>query len=285
MRGFRCVPVSLKYSTVMAVLSSFERDVVYSALVAQDDRHCLPYDAAPLRSEIFPTRPFVELKVIAKARDRLVALGVFARRSTARKVWLEIAPDFRHTEGRIETSFGDTDPPPEQAELSLGPVLLPSRAAPGERKPPRARAINGSRAEVEEKRKDHESAPRAAGEGALGAQRKDSRDSGAVRGEDSGLIDAARRKREDGAFAAGEKDAADAAWGDFVRWMNDGQMMSEEMWQNGKAHLARLSENRIAFVEATMAGILREKEGGRLANRGAYFVERFEAVRGERRVA
>jgi hypothetical protein len=144
MRGFRCVPLFLKYAPELAELSSFERDLLFSALLAQDDRHCLPHDAATLRSEVFPTRPFVGLAAIAAARDKLLARGVFLHRTTQRRTWMEIAPEYRHTEGRIETSFADETLPPAQLEMPLGPIgaMRPS-----------ARTRNRSRVEPE-KNKD-----------------------------------------------------------------------------------------------------------------------------------
>ena len=124
MRGFNCVPVSLIYSEIMAGLTSFERDVVYSAQLAQDERHCLPYDAATLRSVIFPSRGFVAPKEIAAAREKLLARGVFVRKNTARKEWLEIAADFRHEKGRDETSFGDHEAEPAQISMTMEQSLF-----------------------------------------------------------------------------------------------------------------------------------------------------------------
>ena len=133
------MPLKLRHDPVFAGLTSFERDVVYSALVAQDDRHCLPFSEAGLRSEIFPERPFVALREIANARDKLVALGVFTHKRGAKREWLEIAEQYRHSEGNAETSFGEDLPAPQQAELGI--------VTPVGRK-----KINGSRRESEEKR-------------------------------------------------------------------------------------------------------------------------------------
>ncbi len=147
MRGFRCVPVSLKYSPVLARLSSFELSFFLMSHLAQDDRHCLPYDAAILRSEVFPGRPFVALSEIANARARLVALGVYTHKRGAKKEWLEIAEEYRHVAGQNETSFGEYDAPAEdseeqapmsageQKELMLGVVgVVPARKSRKSRK-------------------------------------------------------------------------------------------------------------------------------------------------------
>lgn len=127
MLGYKQVPLSLLFSQVMAGLTSFERDVVFSAQLGQDERHCLPFDAATLRSVVFPTRPFVGLRQIADARDKLLALGVFLKKTSPRKEWLEIQAPYRHSKGNNETSFGDETPEPEQAELCLPMIVDPPK--------------------------------------------------------------------------------------------------------------------------------------------------------------
>ncbi|NBX58324.1 MAG: hypothetical protein EBT64_07610 [Gammaproteobacteria bacterium] len=117
MLAYRCVPVSLLHDATFSKLTSFERDVVWCSQLGQDSRHGLPYDPAMLRSVLMPGRPFVALKEIANARDRLVALGVFLHRRGAKKEWLELAPDYRHVAGTSETVYGET--PPKQEELAF----------------------------------------------------------------------------------------------------------------------------------------------------------------------
>ncbi len=147
MRAFRCAPTSIKYSLVVARLSTFELAFFLMSQLAQDDWHCLPYDAAILRSEVFPTKPFMALRDIASARDRLVALGVYLHKRGARKEWLEIAEEYRHARGKNDTSFGENEAPAEQPEeeqepaqpeapaqqkeLMLGPVCLAKQTGKG----------------------------------------------------------------------------------------------------------------------------------------------------------
>lgn len=134
----------------MKKLTSFERDVVFSSIVSQEDDHSLPYDAADLLSVIFPGRRFVAEGDLAAARDKLVALGVFARKTSPRRVWLEIQPDYRHTQGDIQTSFADDTPEPQQQEMSLL-LALPNVHA--------TRKGNQSRVESEQSRASESRAP------------------------------------------------------------------------------------------------------------------------------
>lgn len=149
MLAYRCVPVSLIHDATFSKLTSFERDVVWCAQLGQDSRHGLPYDPAMLRSVLMPGRPFVALKEIANARDRLVALGVFLHRRGAKKEWLEVAPDYRHVAGTSETVYGETPPKQEELPLDNGDKQPPARtrsAVKGDKN----KTDNDSRAKAQE---------------------------------------------------------------------------------------------------------------------------------------
>jgi hypothetical protein len=178
------LPVWAIHSPELARLTSFERDVYFSGIGGQDERHCLPFDEAALRSAIFPNRPFVGLSQIAAARARLVALGVWIHKISPRKEWLEIHPDYRHAKGNKETSYGDEPEAPVQGELGFAPVVVPRRA----------QKINGLRAEGEKSKATESGAHRGAGGAEIGDGRSEM--GGGNRALSSGGGDAARREVE-----------------------------------------------------------------------------------------
>jgi hypothetical protein len=246
MMGFRKVPLWLLFSPIVSQLSSFQRDLLMFAQLARDARNCLPYDAPLLRSVVFPARAFVGLKDIAAARDHLVALGVFLRKATHRKEWLEIAPEYRNDDGQNETSFGDAEPPPAQGELLFPPQLVPPAAAS---------------AQPAEKRKEKSRANDSARRGAQTRQRSLKEDSGEA---------AAPPLR----FARGEEDVPGGLWADLYRTVG-----APEMLQNGALWEGRTREDRPALVAALQEFLLKPAAQRAEYNAAAYITSVYERLR------
>ena len=104
-----------------------------------DDRHALPFDVAILKSTLFPGRSWVNEKNLAEARDHLIALGVFIRKTSTRReghMYLVISPDWRHEKGK-EFGFGDPDDGasddegPDLPGFDHAPSPKPAPANPG----------------------------------------------------------------------------------------------------------------------------------------------------------
>jgi len=237
----------------MANLTSFERDLVFSALIGQDDRHCLPFDAAMLRSEIFPARPFIAIREIATARDKLVALGVFIRKAGQRKEWLEIHPEYRHSEGQNETNFGEEPEQHEQTELRL---LTDASRPRGKRG---AAKFNPSRTESEQSRADEsgrrESAP--IRERALGGDSESARP---------------------GRFASDEEAINHPAWPDVCLALG-----GREILDNGKMWEKRFRENPRAMIAAMQSWKTLSPEERAKSNVGRYMTSAFTEENQHRR--
>ena len=138
-RDFRCIPTSLLHKPEFVQMRTFERDILFCALLASDDRHALPFDVAILKSTLFPGRSWVNEKNLAEARDHLIALGVFIRKTSTRReghMYLVISPDWRHEKGK-EFGFGDPDDGasddegPDLPGFDHAPSPKPAPANPG----------------------------------------------------------------------------------------------------------------------------------------------------------
>lgn len=241
MMGFRKVPLSLLFSPLISELTSFQRDMLMFAQLARDARNCLPYEPALLRSIVFPGRPFVGLKEIATARDHLVATGVFIHKRTAKKEWLEIAPDYRNNDGENETSFGEPEDPAVHPELQLGPAplrIVPAQPAESRREKKRPRTNPPREHPPARSAREAEEPPE-------GSRALSSRE-----GEDSDPAPSARSAREavnrpEGTFARDAESSDDEIWRDLHTALG-----LREMSANGAMWLQRLHTSRGRLAEA-----------------------------------
>jgi len=104
--SYRCTPVSAVHSIVIAKLGNFTARLYFTGIAAADSWHCLPFEAAALRSVVFPHSHWIELPAIATARDELISVGVLVLHAKDDHQWCEIAPKYRYNRGDGGTSYG-----------------------------------------------------------------------------------------------------------------------------------------------------------------------------------
>ena len=253
----RTLPEPLKMEPRLLAASRHARLFFFHLWLTVDDYRRAPLGPSPasptvLRAMCHPAEPEIRIPDVARWLQELQAAGAIVMRDSDRGWYVEIAESLwyrREDYAERQPKYGPRlEQTPTQATLPLGPVNKVPDVLQCSHIPTQALRVEFGSGNANESRGREESAIRKPGGG------KDS------------------AKAQAGKFAAGEHSKGDdPVWVDFCTWMGDGQMVCEELWNNGARYLALLRERRREFVEAMAEASLAERTE-KIRNRGAWFI-------------